>query len=72
MANLPTAANWKHIIGVGMLAGIGFTMSIFISMLSFSDLSYITEAKFAILCASILSGTAGFFFLKTLKNKQHD
>lgn len=68
-AKLPTGANWKHIIGMGMLAGIGFTMSIFISMLSFSDALHIIEAKFSILCASVLSGLIGFFFLKSLKAK---
>lgn len=69
LAKLPSAANWKHIIGVGMLAGIGFTMSIFIAMLSFTDYLYVVEAKFAILCTSILSGVVGFIFLKTLKRK---
>ena len=69
-AKLPTAANWKHIVGMGMLAGIGFTMSIFISMLSFSDALHIIEAKFSILCASVFSGIVGFIFLKSLsKNK---
>jgi len=69
LAKLPSAAHWKHIIGVGMLAGIGFTMSIFIAMLSFTDYLYVIEAKFAILCTSILSGVVGFIFLKTLKRK---
>lgn len=67
LANLPTAANWKHIIGVGMLAGIGFTMSIFIAMLSFNDVEHIAEAKFAILCTSVLSGLLGFVYLRSLK-----
>lgn len=69
LAKLPSGANWKHIIGVGMLAGIGFTMSIFISLLSFKEAEYIVEAKFAILCASVLSGIIGFVYLKTLKTK---
>ncbi len=69
LAKLPTGANWKHIIGLGMLAGIGFTMSIFISMLSFNDMLHIKEAKFSILCASVLSGVVGFLFLKSLKAK---
>ncbi len=70
LANLPTGANWKHIIGLGMLAGIGFTMSIFISMLSFNDMLHIVEAKFSILCASLLSGIVGFLFLKSIKGKE--
>lgn len=64
LADLPTEASWKHIFGIGMLAGIGFTMSIFIALLSFIDPLHIAEAKFAILTASVLSGTVGFFFLK--------
>ena len=67
LAKLPSGANWNHIIGVGMLAGIGFTMSIFIALLSFSDAFHITEAKFAILCASVLAGVAGFIYLKSVK-----
>lgn len=67
LAKLPSGANWKHVIGVGMLAGIGFTMSIFISLLSFSNDEYILEAKFAILCASVISGLFGFIYLKSIK-----
>ena len=67
-ANLPSMANWKHIIGLGMLAGIGFTMSIFISLLSFRDLEYVLQAKFAILVASVFSGIVGFLVLKLVNN----
>lgn len=69
LGSLPHGANWKHIIGLGMLAGIGFTMSIFISLLSFSNEIHITEAKFSILCASLISGLIGFVYLKSI-NKQ--
>ena len=65
--SLPSGSGWKHIIGLGMLAGIGFTMSIFISLLSFSDDMHVTEAKFAILCASVMSGLIGFIYLKSIK-----
>ncbi|RBQ02941.1 Na+/H+ antiporter NhaA [Pedobacter miscanthi] len=67
-ANLPTGAGWKHVFGLGMLAGIGFTMSIFIALLSFSDALHVSEAKFAILTASVLSGVVGFAFLKSVKD----
>ncbi len=68
LAELPSLANWKHIVGLGMLAGVGFTMSIFIAMLSFKDNNYlIQESKFAILCASVFSGLVGFLFLKLIK-----
>lgn len=69
LANMPSEANWKHIMGIGMLAGIGFTMSIFISMLSFSDISHINEAKFAILLTSIFSGIMGFLWLRGQKKR---
>lgn len=70
LAKLPSGANWQHVIGVGMLAGIGFTMSIFIALLSFGDPFHITEAKFAILCASVMSGLIGFVYLKSIKSKR--
>lgn len=70
LGSLPSGAGWKHIIGLGMLAGIGFTMSIFISLLSFSEEMQVTEAKFAILCASVIAGLAGFIYLKSIGNKK--
>lgn len=66
-ADLPNGTGWKQVLGLGMLAGIGFTMSIFIALLSFSDALQVSEAKFAILTASILSGVVGFVFLKSVK-----
>jgi NhaA family Na+:H+ antiporter len=65
---MPTHCNAKHIIGAGFLAGIGFTMSIFIALLSFSDLQTQTTAKLAILVASIISGMIGFAILRTTKD----
>ena len=76
LCQLPEGANWAHIVGVGLLAGIGFTMSIFIALLSFVDPDLIAIAKFSILTASLLSGTIGFLLLKwsvvnrTLRNRQ--
>jgi len=66
-ASLPTGTNWRHIFGLAMLAGIGFTMSIFIALQSFNNPMHIAEAKFAILTASILSGIIGYLYLKNLK-----
>jgi NhaA family Na+:H+ antiporter len=65
---MPTNCKTKHIIGVGFLAGIGFTMSIFIALLSFSDLQTQTTAKLAILAASIISGIIGFVILRSTKD----
>lgn len=72
LGSLPSRSGWKHIIGLGMLAGIGFTMSIFISLLSFSDEMHVTEAKFAILCASVISGLIGFIYLKSIKSREKE
>lgn len=69
IAELPRGANWQHVIGVGLLAGIGFTMSIFIALLSFTDSSLIAEAKFSILIGSLLSGFLGYILLKRSKQK---
>ncbi|MCC8424160.1 Na+/H+ antiporter NhaA [Mucilaginibacter sp. UR6-11] len=63
---LPDQLSWKHIAGMGILAGIGFTMSIFISLLSFGRSAYNTEAKFAILIASVIAGVAGFLYLRRI------
>jgi NhaA family Na+:H+ antiporter len=64
LAKLPASVTWNHITGAGILAGIGFTMSIFITLLSFSDENFISGAKFAILCTSIIAGSIGFIYLK--------
>ncbi|HEX2786766.1 MAG TPA: Na+/H+ antiporter NhaA [Ignavibacteria bacterium] len=64
IAQFPDGAKWSQIIGVGFLAGIGFTMSIFITTLAFTDFSIIERAKFSILIASLLSGIIGFIILK--------
>ncbi len=66
ISSLPENSQWRHMMGVGMLAGIGFTMSIFISLLSYKGLQEIQdEAKFAILVASVIAGVAGFLLLKS-------
>jgi len=61
---LPTGVGWHQIIGAGVLGGIGFTMSIFISNLAFEHEPLLVEAsKLAVLCASAISGMAGFAWL---------
>jgi NhaA family Na+:H+ antiporter len=62
---LPKDLNWKAVIGVGFLGGIGFTMSIFITLLAFEDVTIINNAKFVILISSLLAGIIGFVSLKT-------
>lgn len=67
LAQLPANANWHHITGVAVLAGIGFTMSLFISALAFHNEQMIDQAKYGILLASILAGSLGLFLLKRTK-----
>jgi NhaA family Na+:H+ antiporter len=66
ICTLPKDLKWKNILGAGMLGGIGFTMSIFITLLAFKNdgEEIITYSKIAILIASFLSGTIGFLWLK--------
>lgn len=65
ICRLPLDLNWKHIIGAGMLGGIGFTMSIFITNLAFTGkLDMIDASKMAIFIASVFSALAGLFWLK--------
>lgn len=64
LSTLPQNSNWLQMIGVGLLAGIGFTMSIFIALLSFKEeIPIQDEAKFAILIASFIAAIAGFTIL---------
>lgn len=65
ISSLPDKSNWTQMVGTGLLAGIGFTMSIFIALLSFKGHPEIQdEAKFAILVASLIAGASGFLLLK--------
>ncbi|WP_419487283.1 Na+/H+ antiporter NhaA [Chryseobacterium bernardetii] len=64
LSSLPQNSNWTQMIGVGLLAGIGFTMSIFIALLSFKgEIVIQDEAKFAILIASFVAAILGFTIL---------
>ncbi len=72
---LPTDLKWKNIIGVGFLGGIGFTMSIFITLLAFDNADIVNNSKIAILIASLIAGTIGFLWLRltlktSIKNEQ--
>jgi Na+:H+ antiporter, NhaA family len=63
IASFPEGLQWPHIVGASLFGGIGFTMSIFVSKLSFTDPHLMNYATFSILAASILSATAGIVFL---------
>ena len=65
---IPSDLKWKNILGVGFLGGIGFTMSIFITILAYDDQTIINNSKIAILLASLVAGVIGYTFMKlTLK-----
>lgn len=64
LAALPSDLRWRHIYGVALLAGVGFTMSLFITDLAFTDKIYILEAKIGIFAASLICGTAGYLVLR--------
>jgi NhaA family Na+:H+ antiporter len=63
LAALPDGVSWSHIHGAGWLAGIGFTMSLFMAGLSFSDEAHLTAAKLGILMASLCAGVVGSVLL---------
>lgn len=63
-AALPDNATWGHITGVAALAGIGFTMSLFVSGLAFNRPEFMDQAKYGILIASVIAGTLGITLLK--------
>lgn len=69
MCSLPEETGPKQLLGAGMLAGIGFTMSIFITLLAFSDPVIVNETKVAVLVASLVAGLIGYVWLRlTLPN----
>ncbi|MEA4904487.1 MAG: Na+/H+ antiporter NhaA [Petrimonas sp.] len=70
IVKLKTKPDWMLYIGVGILAGIGFTMSIFVSMLAFDDKTLQDTAKLAVLAASALSMVIGYTWLKIVLNKK--
>ena len=65
LCRVPADLRWSHLVGAGMLGGIGFTMSIFIANLAFAgDPATIDSSKMAILCASLVAGILGYFWLR--------
>lgn len=66
ICQLSTGVNWKHILGAAMLGGIGFTMSIFITLLAFNDGETIISSKFAVLISSFIAGLLGYLYLNAV------
>jgi NhaA family Na+:H+ antiporter len=69
IAELPEGVTWKHIYGAGMMAGIGFTMSIFIASLAFESDEILQIAKVGIFSASIIAAVIGLLWLNSVKAK---
>lgn len=63
-AELPAGVSWMHVIGIGCLSGIGFTMSLFMAHLSLQPGPAVDSAILAVLCGSLISGVVGVFLLK--------
>lgn len=65
VSSLPEGVRWSHIAGAGLLGGIGFTMSIFITNLAFADsVTLVNSSKLAVLAASLAAGAAGLLWLR--------
>lgn len=72
IVQLPTGVNWRHLIGGGFLAGIGFTMALFISGLAFDDDTMLRSAKVGVLVGSLVSGIVGMTILWTLRSEPQE
>jgi NhaA family Na+:H+ antiporter len=66
VSELPEGVSWRHVYGAGWLAGIGFTMSLFISDLAFASGSLLDTAKLGILVASVVAGVVGWAILRAV------
>lgn len=70
ICSLPPDLKWKHIIGAGMLAGIGFTMSIFVTLLAFTNADDIATAKISVILASVAAAVIGLSMLYFILRKK--
>jgi Na+:H+ antiporter, NhaA family len=73
LSQLPSDVSWRHIIGTGFLCGIGFTMSIFITLLAFGNPEIVQSSKISILLSSLIAGIVGLLILnkQTAKTSGH-
>jgi len=70
LARLPSGVQWKHLLGAAWLAGIGFTMSLFIAQLAFSEPQLVEDAKLGILLGSAVSALIGLVWLYIAGNER--
>ena len=66
IGRLPEGVTWAQVFGVGLLAGIGFTVSIFISSIAFDDGALVDQAKMGVFAASVLAGVVGYVLLRVV------
>jgi Na+:H+ antiporter, NhaA family len=66
LCSLPKDLKWNQVFGIGLLSGIGFTMSIFIALLAYKQPEQIIQSKMAILIASLIAGTVGYIWLNAI------
>ena len=64
LSELPGGISWRHVYGAGWLAGIGFTMSLFVTDLAFDNDVLVDAAKLGILAASLIAGVVGWMILR--------
>ena len=64
IGSLPEGVSWGQVLGVGLLAGIGFTVAIFVSSIAFDDAALVDQAKMGVFAASVLAGVVGYVLLR--------
>ncbi|MFT5470964.1 MAG: NhaA family Na+:H+ antiporter [Verrucomicrobiales bacterium] len=70
-AELPSGVAWRHILGAGLIGGVGFTVSLFITGLAFTDRNLVEEAKVGVLAASLIAALSGYLFLLLVSRGQN-
>jgi NhaA family Na+:H+ antiporter len=69
VAKLGAGIRWGHLVGMAVLAGVGFTMSLFVNELAFTDAAPVQQAKLAILLASLIAGSGGYLWLRAFAER---
>jgi NhaA family Na+:H+ antiporter len=72
LGRLPAGSSWRQVLGLSAIAGIGFTVSLFITELAFTDRLLAEEAKVGIFAASVVAGALGFAILRTSRRPSED
>ncbi|MBW3562028.1 MAG: Na+/H+ antiporter NhaA [Actinobacteria bacterium] len=72
LGRLPRNTTWRHIIGLGLMAAIGFTVALFVTALAFEDPTFTDSAKIGIFIASLIAGVSGFLWLRAIPEPGDD